>query len=68
MKKDKKGFFNKRSLDYMVDDGEINQDQARKLGKLSIGVAHALRAMGGESPDVKADQKKRAMDRVKEVE
>lgn len=66
MAMDKKGFFNKNSLDSEVEDGNITAEEASKLGKLSIGVAHALRAVSG-APLEKEDQRKRALERVKEV-
>jgi hypothetical protein len=66
MAMDKKNFFSKRNLDSEVEEGNVTEVEAKKLGKLSIGVASALEAIGGD-PMKKDANKKMAMERVKEV-
>lgn len=67
MAMDKKNVFSKRNLDSLVDGGKLSAEDAKKIGKLSIGVAHALDAMTADK-DMRKKKLAMAMDRVKEVE
>lgn len=66
MAMDKKNFFSKKNLDSEAEAGNVTEVEAKKLGKLSIGVASALEAIGGD-PMKKEANKKMALERVKEV-
>lgn len=67
MAMDKKNMFSQKNLQAQVQDGLLSKDDASKLGKLSIGVAHALDSINQRLPDKKKMKRAMAMDRVKEV-
>ena len=67
MAMDKKNFFSVKNLEFEVEDGNVTAKEAKKLGTLSIGVGHALKALSKGAPDVMADQRRRALERVKQA-